>query len=174
MQNPTHCTIAPAQHHHVPAIHDMIRELAEYEKLTHLVTGTAQDLANELFGAQPVLEGIVACRGEALVGYALYFHNYSTFLARKGLYLEDVYVRPAHRHQGTGRALLVYLARLAIERGCGRFEWSVLDWNEPAIRFYQGLGADVMPEWRIVRVTGDALRALAARGTRRSQKSVTN
>ena len=165
MQNPAHVIIAAATRTQVPAIHQMIRELADYEKLAHLVTGTAQDLENELFGAKPVLEGIVACRGDTPVGYALYFHNYSTFLARKGLYLEDVYVRPTHRHQGAGRALLVHLARLALERGCGRFEWSVLDWNEPAIRFYQGLGADVMPDWRMVRVTGDALRTLAASKT---------
>ncbi len=98
---------------------------------------------------------------ETPVAFALYFHNYSTFLGRKGLYLEDVYVKPAHRRRGIGRALLIHLARIAVERGCGRFEWSVLDWNAPAIAFYEGLGATVMPEWRIVRVTGEALAALA-------------
>ena len=100
---------------------------------------------------------------ETPVAFALYFHNYSTFLGRKGLYLEDVYVKPAYRRQGIGRALLIHLARIAVARGCGRFEWSVLDWNAPAIQFYEGLGATVMPEWRIVRLTGEALGALAAK-----------
>jgi GNAT superfamily N-acetyltransferase len=158
-------TITPARPDHVAAIHAMVRELAEYEKLTHLVSGSAGDLQAELFGPRPVIEAIVALAGAVPVGFALYFHNYSTFLTRKGLYLEDVYVQPAHRRRGIGRALLVQLARTAVERGCGRFEWSVLDWNAPAIGFYEGLGATVMPEWRIVRVTGDALHALAARGS---------
>ena len=150
---------------HVPAIHAMVRELAQYEKLEHLVSGTAENLQAELFGAQPVIEAVVALADATPVGFALYFHNYSTFLARKGLYLEDVYVQPAHRRRGIGRALLIHLARLALERGCGRFEWSVLDWNQPAIQFYERLGASVMPEWRMVRVTGDALHTLAARST---------
>ena len=154
-------SIVAAKPAHVPTIHSMVLALAEYEKLTHLVTGTAQDLERELFGTSPVIEAVVACCEEAPVGYSLYFHNYSTFLARKGLYLEDVYVRPEFRHQGIGRTMLTHLARLAVERGCGRFEWSVLDWNTPAIRFYQGLGAEILPEWRIVRVTGSALQTLA-------------
>lgn len=154
-------TIAPATRAQVPAIHGMVRELAVYEKLEHLVSGSAADLEAELFGPQPVIEALVATVDTIPVGFALYFHNYSTFLARKGLYLEDVYVQPAYRRRGIGRALLINLAGIAVERGCGRFEWSVLDWNEPAIRFYEGLGATVMPEWRIVRVTGEALRALA-------------
>lgn len=154
-------TIAPATRAQVPAIHGMVRELAVYEKLEHLVSGSAADLEAELFGPQPVIEALVATAEAIPVGFALYFHNYSTFLARKGLYLEDVYVQPAYRRRGIGRALLIHLARIAVERGCGRFEWSVLDWNEPAIRFYEGLGATVMPEWRIVRVTGESLRALA-------------
>ena len=143
----------------------MVRELAQYERLEHRVSGSRADLEAELFGAQPLIEAIVALVDDVPVGFALYFHNYSTFLARKGLYLEDVYVKPAHRRRGIGRALLIYLARLAVERGFGRFEWSVLDWNTPAIQFYEGLGATVMPEWRIVRITGDALRSLAARST---------
>jgi GNAT superfamily N-acetyltransferase len=155
--------IVSATRAHVPAIFGMVRELADYEKLTYLVSGTPADLEAELFGTQPVIEAIVALAEATPVGFALYFHNYSTFLARKGLYLEDVYVQPAHRRRGIGRAMLVHLARTAVQRGCGRFEWSVLDWNTPAIQFYQGLGATVMPEWRIVRVTGDALRTLAAR-----------
>ncbi len=154
-------TIAPAQRTHVAAIHAMVRELAQFEKLEHLVRGTADELERELFGAQPVIEAVVVLVGETPAAFALYFHNYSTFLARKGLYLEDVYVKPAYRRQGIGRALLIHLARIAVARGCGRFEWSVLDWNENAIRFYEGLGATVMPEWRIVRVTGDALKTLA-------------
>ena len=141
----------------------MVRELADYEKLTHLVSGTADDLARELFGERPVIEALIATSDGEPAGFALYFHNYSTFLARRGLYLEDVYVKPVFRRQGIGRALLVKLAQIAIARGCGRFEWSVLDWNEPAIRFYEGLGATVMPEWRIVRVTRDALTALAGK-----------
>lgn len=157
--------ILPAARSHVPAVYAMVRELAEYEELTHLVSGTAADLETELFGAHPVIEAIVALADAAPVGFALYFHNYSTFLARKGLYLEDLYVQPAHRRRGIGRALLIHLARIAMARGCGRFEWSVLDWNAPAIGFYERLGATVMPDWRIARVTGEALRALAALGT---------
>jgi GNAT superfamily N-acetyltransferase len=153
--------IVPAQPTHVPAIHAMVRELAQFEKLEHLLHGTAEALAAELFGVQPVIEAVVALVDGTPVAFALYFHNYSTFLARKGLYLEDVYVKPRYRRQGIGRALLIHLARIAVARGCGRFEWSVLDWNQSAITFYEGLGASILPEWRIVRVTGDALDALA-------------
>jgi GNAT superfamily N-acetyltransferase len=153
--------IVPATRAQVPAIHGMVRELAVYEKLEHLVSGSAADLEAELFGPQPVIEALVALVDATPAGFALYFHNYSTFLARKGLYLEDVYVQPAYRRRGIGRALLIHLARIAVGRGCGRFEWSVLDWNQSAIQFYEGLGATVMPEWRMVRVTGEALRALA-------------
>lgn len=160
----TRYSIACATPAHVPAIHGMVRELAHYEKLEHLVSGSAEDLATELFCTHPVIQAVVAFADATPVAFALYFHNYSTFLARKGLYLEDIYVQPAHRRRGIGRALLTYLARIAVDRGCGRFEWSVLDWNTPAIQFYEGLGATVMPEWRIVRVTGDALQALAKRG----------
>jgi GNAT superfamily N-acetyltransferase len=163
MHKQNHFTIAHAQRAHVPAIHAMVRELAQYEKLEHLMRGTAAELEAELFCERPIIEAVVALIDDAPVAFALYFHNYSTFLARKGLYLEDVYVQPAHRRRGIGHALLIHLARLAVERGCGRFEWSVLDWNQSAIEFYERLGATVMPEWRIVRVTGDALNALAAR-----------
>lgn len=160
---PASYTIEPAQRTHVAAVFDMVKALADYEKLSHLVSGSAADLQAELFDPHPVIEAIVALVDAAPVGFALYFHNYSTFLARKGLYLEDLYVQPAHRRHGIGRAMLVQLARIAVERGCGRFEWSVLDWNAPAIQFYEGLGATVMPDWRIVRVTGEALHSLAAR-----------
>lgn len=163
--------IVPAERKHLPAIHAMIRELAQFEKLEHLLSGTVDDLESELFGEEPVIEAVTALVGETPAAFALYFHNYSTFLARKGLYLEDLYVTPAYRRQGIGRALLVYLARTAVARGCGRFEWSVLDWNEPAISFYQGLGASLLPEWRIVRVTGAALDALATMKASKAAKS---
>ena len=146
----------------VPAIHALMRELAEYEKLTHLFVATEADLHEALFGAHPAAECLVAERAAAVVGYALFFHNYSTFMGRRGLYLEDLYVQPSQRGQGLGRALLQRLAVLAHERGCARFEWSVLDWNQPAIDFYQNVGATVMPDWRIVRMTGDALQKFAA------------
>jgi GNAT superfamily N-acetyltransferase len=149
---------------HVPAIFTMVRELAEYEKLTHLFVGSEADLQRDLFSATPAIEALVALLDGDAVGYALYFHNYSTFLARKGLYLEDIYVKPAHRRLGLGKALLIRLAQLARERGCGRFEWSVLDWNVPSIAFYESLGARVLPDWRIVRLEGAALAALAQAG----------
>jgi GNAT superfamily N-acetyltransferase len=161
MSNPRTFRIVPAAREHVPALHAMIHELAQYEKLEHLLSGTVENLEIELFGERPVIAAITALVEETPAAFALYFHNYSTFLGRKGLYLEDLYVKPAHRRQGIGRALLIYLARIAVARGCGRFEWSVLDWNEPAISFYEGLGASLLPEWRIVRVNGAALEALA-------------
>lgn len=159
-------TMAAVQRAHVPAIHAMVHELAVYEKLEHLVSGDAAAMERELFGdypsEHPIIEAIVALIDNEPQGFALYFHNYSTFLARRGLYLEDLYVRPAFRRRGMGRALLLQLARTAVQRGCGRFEWSVLDWNTPAIEFYERLGATVMPEWRIARVTGDSLKTMAA------------
>ena len=155
--------IRPATPADVPAILAMVRELAEFEKLTHLVVGTEAQLHADLFGAHPVIECLVTFDGGEPIAFALYFHNYSTFLTRRGLYLEDVYVRPVARGKGVGKALLIRLAQIARERQCGRFEWSVLDWNENAIRFYESLGAVVMPDWRICRVTGEALDALAAR-----------
>jgi GNAT superfamily N-acetyltransferase len=143
------------------AIVQLISELAEFENLTHLLEVTPEKLEPHLFGDAAVAECMVGEVDGEVVAFALYFTNFSTFLARPGLYLEDLYVRPAHRRTGLGRALLVELARIACERGYGRFEWSVLDWNEDAIRFYEGLGADVMPEWRICRLTGDALARYA-------------
>jgi len=139
----------------------MIRELAQYEKLAHLCVATEADLARNLFASPARIEVLVGRKNGESVCFALFFHNFSTFLGKPGLYLEDLFVRPGFRRNGYGRAMLVQLARLAVDRGCGRFEWSVLDWNEPALRFYQSLGAMVLPDWRITRVTGAALAALA-------------
>jgi len=158
---PESFTVRPAARTDVAAILAMIRELAEYEQLTHLCTATAAQLEQELFGADATAEALIAVSGDEPAGYAIYFHNLSTFLGRKGLYLEDLYVRPAHRHHGCGRTLLIAVARVAAERNCARFEWMALDWNTPAIDFYEKLGAAQMKEWRLLRVTGDALRKLA-------------
>jgi GNAT superfamily N-acetyltransferase len=146
----------------VPAIVQLICDLAEFEQLTHLLQVTPQSLHPQLFGDKPVVEALVAEVGDEVVAFALFFTNFSTFLSRPGLYLEDLYVKPERRGLGIGEALLSRLAQLAVERDCGRFEWSVLDWNTHAIGFYERLGATVMPEWRICRVTGDALRRLGA------------
>jgi len=162
--------IRPATPADVHAIVGLIRELATFEKLEHLLEVTPEKLAEHLFGPRPVIEGLVADvaaqpgsgKGRELVAYALYFTNYSTFLGKPGLYLEDLYVRPAQRGLGLGRALLVRLAAEANARGYGRFEWSVLDWNASAIGFYEKLGATVMPEWRICRLAGEALQRYAA------------
>jgi len=155
--------IAPATERDAPIILDMIKGLAEYEKLADAVRATEAAIRSSLFGAQPAAEVIIARVGGDPAGFALFFHNYSTFLAQRGLYLEDLFVKPAYRGRGVGRALLERLAAIAVDRGCGRFEWSVLDWNEPAIGFYKKLGAVAMDEWTIFRVTGDALRQLAGR-----------
>lgn len=151
-----------AQPQDVPAIVGLIRELAEFEKLAHLVVLEPDQLHQHLFGAKPVVEALVAQREADTVGFALFFTNYSTFLGKPGLYLEDLFVQPAHRGKGLGEALLTRLARIANERDYGRFEWSVLDWNVDAIRFYERMGATLMPQWRICRVTGEALRRFAA------------
>lgn len=142
---------------------ELIGELAEYERLRHEVVATEDDLRRTLFGERPAAEVVLAeVEGAASpVGFALFFHNYSTFLGRPGLYLEDLFVRSAWRGRGIGRRMLEHLARIAVERGCGRFEWWVLDWNEPAIRFYRSIGAVPMDEWTVQRVTGAALERLA-------------
>jgi GNAT superfamily N-acetyltransferase len=158
--------IRAAQPGDVPAIFALVRELAEYEKLAHIVTADEEKLRAHLFDEPRYAEAVLACEGEQSVGFALYFHSYSTFLGRPGLYLEDLFVRPAFRGRGYGKALMVYLAKLAVERGCGRFEWSVLDWNQPSIDFYRTLGAQPMSEWVIQRVTGPALEQLAAQPLR--------
>jgi GNAT superfamily N-acetyltransferase len=147
----------------VPAIVGLIAELAEYEQLTHLMQATPETLHPHLFGDRPVVEAVVGEVHGVVVAFALFFTNFSTFLAKPGLYLEDLYVQPQHRGLGLGKALLEHLGALAIDRGCGRFEWSVLDWNQSAIDFYQRMGATVLPDWRICRVTGDALEAYRRR-----------
>jgi len=161
MSNATSLSIRPAQPSDVAHIHSMIVELAVFEKLEHQVVATEALLHEGLFGAKAACEAIIGEAEGEVVCYALFFHNFSTFLTRKGLYLEDLYVRPAHRGKSYGSAMLKKLAQLAVERNCGRFEWSVLDWNEPAIKFYQSMGADILPDWRVCRVTGDALTTLA-------------
>jgi GNAT superfamily N-acetyltransferase len=138
-----------------------IRELAAYEKLSHEVMATEEQLRETLFGSKKNAEVIFLEEDGKRVGFALFFHNYSTFLAKPGLYLEDLYILPEFRGRGFGKQMLSYLANLAIERGCGRFEWWVLDWNKPAIKFYESLGAAPMSEWTVQRVTGDALVELA-------------
>ncbi len=159
---PTAATIRFATREDVPAIVSLIRELAVYEKLEHMATATPETLAPHLFGDKPSCECLIAEQGGTAVGFALFFHNFSTFLAKKGLYLEDLFVLPSARGSGVGKQLLQRLAKIAVERDCGRFEWSVLDWNVDAQAFYERMGAVVMPDWRICRVTGDALRDLAA------------
>jgi GNAT superfamily N-acetyltransferase len=152
-------TLRAAAPSDVAAIVGLIRELADFEKLTHLVEVTPQSLHPQLFGERPAAEAVVAEHEGKVIGFALFFTNFSTFLGKPGLYLEDLYVQPAHRSSGVGRALLTHLAALANARGYGRFEWSVLDWNVDAIRFYEKMGATLLPEWRICRVTGEALRS---------------
>jgi GNAT superfamily N-acetyltransferase len=159
----TNFSIRPAQPADVAHIHSMIVELAVFEKLEHMVVATEALLHEGLFGARPSCEAIIGEADGEVVTFALFFHNFSTFLTRKGLYLEDLYVRQAHRGKGYGSAMLKKLAEIAVERHCGRFEWSVLDWNEPAINLYKAMGAEILPDWRICRVTGDSLTALATR-----------
>jgi GNAT superfamily N-acetyltransferase len=152
----------------VPILLELIRGLAEYEKLTHLVAADEALLERELFAPGGNVEAVIGFAAGVPVGFAVYFHNFSTFLGRKGLYLEDLFVLPAHRGRGYGRALLLHVARIAHERQCGRFEWMALDWNEPAIRFYKALGAVEMPEWRLFRVTGEALARLGGEAAQRA------
>jgi len=150
---------APAD---VRLILELIRELAEYEKLAHQVVATEEDIRNSLFGPRPAAECLIAEFDGAPAGFALFFHNFSTFLGKPGVYLEDLYVKPELRGKGIGRKLLAHLAQLAVTRGCGRFEWAVLDWNEPAIGFYRSIGARMLDDWKINRLTGEALERLAA------------
>ncbi len=146
----------------IPAIFSLILALADYEKLSDKVTGDIETLREDMFGTKPCIEAIVAeIEPNQVAGFALFFTNYSTFLTRRGIYLEDLFVLSEYRGIGIGKALISNLAQIAVTRGYGRFEWSVLDWNEPAIAFYQRIGAEVLPDWRICRVTGNALKQLA-------------
>jgi len=154
--------IRAARRDDVPAIHRMIAALAHYERLSHLHVATEVDVDEALFGVKPAAEVLLCTKGGEAVAFALFFHNFSTFLGRRGIWLEDLFVLPPYRRQGIGKALLSALASLAVERGCARFEWAVLDWNAPAIAFYRGLGAHVLDDWRIARVVGPALAVLAA------------
>jgi GNAT superfamily N-acetyltransferase len=158
-------TIRPATVRDVATILGFIRDLAKYEHLEHQVAATEATLRDTLFGARPYAEVVFACLNGEPVGFALFFHNFSTFLGCPGIYLEDLYVRPEARRHGLGRRLLTWLAALAVERRCGRLDWSVLDWNEPSIRFYRSLGAVSMDEWQIFRLTGEALTNLAGQAT---------
>ncbi|HEV3051353.1 MAG TPA: GNAT family N-acetyltransferase [Longimicrobium sp.] len=161
----------PAVEADVPLILRFIRELAEYERLRHEVVATEERLRDTLFGPRPAAEVVIAEDADEPVGFALFFHNYSTFLAQPGIYLEDLYVHPEARGRGVGRALLAHLARLAKERGCGRLEWWVLDWNESAIRFYRSLGAQPMSDWTVFRLTGGDLARLADEAPGRNDPS---
>lgn len=156
-------TIRPAAIDDVPLIRQLIAELADYEKLAHAAVATDDDLRAQLFGRHPAAEVLIGEVDGEPAGFALFFHNFSTFLGKRGLYLEDLFVRPAFRGAGLGRHLMAALARIALQRDCGRFEWSVLDWNQPAIDFYRRLGATGMDEWTVQRLEGPALHALAAR-----------
>ena len=155
--NPESLRILPARETDVPVILDFIRQLAEYEKLSDEVAATEATLSETLFGERPYAEVLIAYWDDVPAGFALFFHNYSTFLAKPGIYLEDLFVNPGSRGLGIGKALLTRLAEVALERGCGRVEWAVLDWNEPSIEFYRRMGARAMDEWTTFRLTGEAL-----------------
>jgi GNAT superfamily N-acetyltransferase len=154
-------TIRAATRDDTPLVLEFIRDLARYERLEHEVSASEEELREALFGERRYAEVVFACSGGEPVGFALFFHNFSTFKGRPGIYLEDLFVRPEARGRGIGKQLLAHLARTAVARRCARLEWAVLDWNEPSIGFYRGLGALPMDEWRIFRLTGDALTLLA-------------
>ena len=153
--------IRPAHVEDVPVILQLIRDLATYERAPDEVTATEEQLVDVLFGKKPAAEVLLAFENETPVGFAVFFHNFSTWLGRPGLYLEDLFVKPEMRGKGYGRALLVDLAKVALERGCGRMEWAVLNWNDPAIQFYRKLGAKPMDEWKVFRLTRDGIAKLA-------------
>jgi len=154
--------IVPATERDLSLVLSFIRKLAEYEKLSHQVVATEDLLREGLFGQRRVAEVVLAYLDDEPVGFALYFHNFSTFVGRAGIYLEDLFVEPHHRGKGVGKALLAYVANLAVERKCGRFEWAVLDWNTPSIEFYKSLGAVPLDDWTLFRLTGDALHRVAS------------
>jgi len=164
MKNPNEFKIRPARLEDVPTILQLIRDLATYERAPDEVTATEEQLVDVLFGERPAAEVLLAFEGQSPVGFAVYFYNFSTWLGRAGLYLEDLFVKPDERGKGYGRALLVELAKIARERECGRMEWAVLDWNEPAIKFYRTLGAKPMHEWTVFRLTRDGISRLADSG----------
>ena len=155
-------TIRPAREDEVPLVLQFVRELAEYEHLLHEAVASEERVRRDLFGPRPYAEVIFACLDDEPVGFALFFHNYSTFVGNPVIYLEDLFVRPTVRGKGLGKALLKWLAAEAVRRDCGRLEWAVLDWNEPSIRFYKSLGAKAMTEWNIFRLTGAALQELGS------------
>ena len=161
--NTPHLSIRAVREDEVDLVLAFIHELAEYERLAHEVNATADHIRAALFGPRPMAEAVLGCIDGEPCGFALFFHNFSTFLGKPGLYLEDLYVRPSARGRGLGSHMLAWLAKLALERGCGRFEWAVLDWNEPALRVYRAMGARAADEWTLHRVTGEALRQLAAK-----------
>jgi GNAT superfamily N-acetyltransferase len=163
MNEPSNLAIQPSTESDVPAILDFIRKLAEYEKLSDEVTASEAQLREHLFGARPAAEAILAKIGGKAVGFALFFTTFSTFAGRPGIWLEDLFVLPEHRRRGIGRALLKAVAGIAVERNCARLEWSVLDWNEPAIKLYQKLGAAAMSDWTTQRLWGEALLRLAGK-----------
>jgi len=170
MKPPQPLSIAPARPADAGLIVALVRELAEYERLLDQVVISDDDIQRDLFGPRAYAEAVIARAGDEPVGFALWFHNYSTFAGRPGLYLEDLFVRPAFRGRGYGEALLRHLARIALDRGCARFEWAVLDWNAPALAFYRKLGAVPMDEWTVQRVSGAALAALANGGNAGADK----
>src|SRR5213593_3605525 len=161
MKTPENFDIRPASVEDVPIILQLIRDLATYERAPHEVTATEEQLIDVLFGRRPVAEVLLAFEGKSPVGFAVFFHNFSTWLGRPGLYLEDLFVKPEKRGKGYGHALLVDLAKIARDRGCGRMEWAVLDLNDPAIQFYHKLGAKPMNEWTVFRLTRDGIARLA-------------
>ena len=164
MKTANNFTITPATDADIPSILDLIHQLAVYEKLEHMVTGSEAMLRKALFGASPACACVLAREGVTVLGFALFFTTFSTFLCKPGIYLEDLFVIPAARGRGIGRAMLKHLAQLALERDCGRFEWRVLDWNAPSIAFYKSLGAGIMPEWHLVRMTEAEMAVLAGQG----------
>jgi GNAT superfamily N-acetyltransferase len=164
MKRPNQIEIRPGHVEDVPIILQLIRDLATYERAPNEVTATDEQLVDVLFGERPAAEVLLAFEGQSAVGFAVFFYNFSTWLGRPGLYLEDLFVKPEKRGKGYGRALLIELAKIARYRGCGRMEWAVLDWNEPAIKFYRALGAKPMHEWTVFRLTRDGIARLANSG----------
>jgi GNAT superfamily N-acetyltransferase len=164
MKTPNEFQIRPARVEDVPIILELIRDLATYERAPNEVTATEEQLVDALFGERPAAEVLIVFEGKSAVGFAVYFYNFSTWLGRPGLYLEDLFVKPEKRGKGYGRALLIELAKIARDRGCGRMEWAVLDWNEPAIKFYRALGAKPMHEWTVFRLARDEIARLANSG----------